>query len=264
MGRFHTVLTGVAAGMLCVLLTVSSASAETRLLPKDAKLHPQGWSVGELVEFKGSTTVMLNQWGEVVTGTLDKDTLLTPRGWNRILQEYYYVTASSDVRPWFFRYNLPPVDRQFTIAIPDYGHLLYKGGTEVTFDDQGNVLSGTLKEKATIRLIEGRYGFITIKAGTVLEFSSSGAVVSAVLEEDTLLRPTGWQLHADKSDAAGFIQFSKGKKLTFNESGEVLSGTLKEQAALPTEAGGSMLFIGGSVVYFYSAGYASAERPKAE
>ncbi|WP_312198761.1 hypothetical protein [Anaerospora hongkongensis] len=110
MGRFHTVLTGVAAGMLCVLLTVSSASAETRLLPKDAKLHPQGWSVGELVEFKGSTTVMLNQWGEVVTGTLDKDTLLTPRGWNRILQEYYYVTASSDVRPWFFRYNLPPVD----------------------------------------------------------------------------------------------------------------------------------------------------------
>ncbi|WP_312198759.1 hypothetical protein [Anaerospora hongkongensis] len=142
--------------------------------------------------------------------------------------------------------------------------MLYKGGTEVTFDDQGNVLSGTLKEKATIRLIEGRYGFITIKAGTVLEFSSSGAVLSAVLEEDTLLRPTGWQLHADKSDAAGFIQFSKGKKLTFNESGEVLSGTLKEQAALPTEAGGSMLFIGGSVVYFYSAGYASAERPKAE
>lgn len=264
MRRFHSVLMEVAVGTLCLLLTVSGVSAESRLLQKDAKLHPQGWSVGELVEFKGSTTVMLNQWGEVVTGTLDKDTWLTPRGWDRIVQEYYYVTATSDMRPWFFRYSLPAVDRQYTIAIPDHGHLLYKGGTEVTFDDQGNVLSGTLKEKVIIRLVEGRYGFITAKGGTMLEFSPSGAVLSAVLEEDTLLRPAGWQLNANGSDTAGFMKFSKGKKITFNELGEVLSGTLKEQTALLTEAGVSTLFTGGSVVYFHSAGYASAEQQKAE
>ncbi len=260
----HALLMRTAAGLLCLFLTMTAVSAETRLLDKDTKLHPQGWSVGEFIEFKSNTSVTLNEWGEVVTGTLDKDAFLTPRGWNRIINDYYFVTAFSDMRPWFYRYNLPMIDKKYDIAIPGYGHVLYKGGTIVTFDGQGNVLSGTLKEKATIRLIEGSYGFITAKGGTVLTFYPSGAVLSAVLEEDTHLRPMGWKHHFTGSDTAGFIKFSKGKTVTFAESGEVLSGTVKEQTVLPVESGASTAFAGGSAVYFDSAGNASAEQPKTE
>jgi hypothetical protein len=214
--------------VLSFLLVIPSVQAETKILPKDTKLHAQGWTVGDMLTFKKGTIVTTNDLGEVVSGTLKDDTLLQPRGWERVINDYYYVSAYTDMGPFFPRFHRAFVERNYNIAIPGYGHLLYKGGTPVTFSEQGEAISGTIAEQATVRLVEGKYGFLTLKENTVLSFYDSGAVQSGVLDEDTNLRPAGWKTNHSASDTAGFVKFSAKKAIEFNEQGEVVAGTLKE------------------------------------
>jgi hypothetical protein len=149
------------------------------------------------------------------------------------------------------------------VVIPGYGHLLYKGGTVVTFSEQGDIISGTLADKATIRLVAGKYGFVTFKSDTVLAFYPSGAIVSGVLDEDTYLRPVGWQKLLTGDDTAGFIKFSKDKTVTFNETGEVVAGTVKDATTLLNGQEARQVFPAGSLVEFNELG-ANASHDKFE
>lgn len=214
--------------VLSLLLLVPCVQAETRTLPKDTKLHPQGWAVGDLLEFKKGTTITTNDLGEVISGTVAKDTFLHPRGWERVINDYYYVSAYANIGSYFPRYHRALTEKRYNMAIPGYSHLLYKGGTVVTFSEKGDVISGTIAEEATVRLLEGRYGFLTFKENTMLTFFGSGAVMSGVLNEDTNLRPVGWMMNHVTGGTAGFIKFSAKKAIAFNENGEVTAGTLKE------------------------------------
>lgn len=263
--RFYVrLLIGVAGSLICFSLIMPGAMAQTRTLSKDTKLHPQGWSVGDFIKFKKNTVVSMNEMGEVVSGTLDKDTLLPPRGWDRVINDYYATTVHADISPYFHRfYYRPFIGRDYKVVIPGYGHLLYKGGTVVTFSEQGDIISGTIADKATIRLIAGKYGFVTFKSDTVLTFFASGAVQSGVLDEDTHLRPVGWKKRVTGDDTAGYIKFSKDKTITFNEAGEVVAGTIKEAVTLPSARGTDQEFPAGSLVEFDDLG-ASASRDKYE
>ena len=69
---------GIIAAALCLFSLMPGAWAETRMLAKDTELHPQGWTVGDFIQFKKDTAVTLNNLGEVVSGTLAKDTFLPP------------------------------------------------------------------------------------------------------------------------------------------------------------------------------------------
>jgi hypothetical protein len=250
--------------LIYLSLTMPGALAETRTLPKDTKLHPQGWSVGDFIKFRKNTTVSLNELGEVVSGTLDKDTLLPPRGGDRVINDYYSTTVQADISPYFHRfYYRPFIGRDYNVVIPGYGHLLYKGGTVVTFSEQGDIISGTLADKATIRLVAGKYGFVTFKSDTVLAFYPSGAIVSGVLDEDTYLRPVGWQKLLTGDDTAGFIKFSKDKTVTFNETGEVVAGTVKDATTLLNGQEARQVFPAGSLVEFNELG-ASTSHDKFE
>ncbi len=225
----YRLLTKTMLGLtLALFLVVPCAQAEVKALSKDTKLHPQGWTVGDQLEFKKGTPVLTNGLGEVISGTLTKNAFLQPRGWERVINDYYFVSAYSDTfYPRFRRAFF--MDRRYNMAIPGYGHLLYKGGTPLTFSESGDILSGTIAKEATIRLQEGAYGFLTFKENTILSFYDSGAVRSGVLDEDTLLRPVGWKENFDTADSAGFVKFSAKKTIEFNEQGEVIAGTLKEK-----------------------------------
>ncbi|WP_172675805.1 hypothetical protein [Propionispora sp. 2/2-37] len=246
-------------GVVHISFYMPSAFAESRMLTKDTKLHPQGWAVGDVVEFRKDTLITVNELGEVVSGTLENDTFLRPTGWDRIIGDYYQKTTYDGMGFFPHRYYHPYVERVYHTDIPGYGHLMYKSGTTVIFDAQGHVVTGTIKDGATVQLIKGKYGFITFKGGTVLTFYDSGAVRSGILEEDTYLRPLGWRSLPAELQSAGFLKFSAKKSVTFNENGEVVSGTLKDPAELRSEDGGIKAVKAGSVIHFNEAGEISIE-----
>lgn len=76
----------------------------SRMLDKNMELHPQGWSVGETIKFKKKTAVRLNDIGEVISGTLADDTYLRPQGWQRIINDNYFVSAYTG-GAWFPRHH---------------------------------------------------------------------------------------------------------------------------------------------------------------
>jgi hypothetical protein len=221
---------------------------------KETKFHPQGWTVGDFIEFKKGTTITLNELGEVISGVLAKDTFLYPRGWARVINDYYYITAYSDPIPYGYRFHHRLVDRSYNMAIPGYNHLQFKGGTAVTFSQSGDILTGTIVGTAVLRLVEGKYGFISCRANSVLTFYDSGAIQSAVLAEDTYLRPFNWQKLLRQPEAAGFVKFCANKPITFNETGDVVTGTLKEPAKLVAGDGQIKEFAANTAVRFTEQG----------
>lgn len=203
-----------------------------------------------MIEFKKGTTLTTNDLGEVVSGTLKDDIFLQPRGWERLIDDYYYVSAYADIGPFFPRFHRAFAERSYNMAIPGYGHLQYKGGTPITFSEQGEVISGTIAEQATVRLVEGKYGFLSLKENTVLSFYDSGAIRSGVLDEDTNLRPVGWKTNFDASDSAGFVKFSAKHAIEFDENGEVTAGTLRETVKWRSIAGKIVEFPANTAVRF--------------
>ena len=79
--------------LLCFAVAGTAFAATSRTLDKNTELHPQGWSVGETIKFKKNTAVRLNDNGEVISGTLADDTYLRPHGWQRIINDHYFVSA---------------------------------------------------------------------------------------------------------------------------------------------------------------------------
>lgn len=257
--RFRHVARTVFSLALFLVLTISGVQAETKTLIKDTKLHPQGWAVGDLLEFKKGTNIITNDLGEVISGTLKDDTFLHPRGWKRVIDDYHYVSAYTDINSYFPFFRRAFVERRYNMAIPGYGHLLYKGGTLVTFSEQGDVISGTIAEQATVRLVEEEYGFVTFKENTVLAFYASGAILSGVLDTDTNLRPVGWKTNYSASEAAGFVKFGAKKNIEFNEKGEVTAGTLKETVKWRSTESETVEFPANTTVHFSPQG-AMAEK----
>ena len=90
--------------MLCFAVTGTAFAATSRTLDKNTELHPQGWSVGETIKFKKNTAVRLNDNGEVISGTLADDTYLRPHGWQRIINDHYFVSAYTG-GGWFPRHQ---------------------------------------------------------------------------------------------------------------------------------------------------------------
>ena len=241
---------------LPLLLIMPSAYAGTRTLIKDTTLSPQGWTVGEQLKFKKDSLVMTNEFGEVISGTLADNTYLRPIGWQQVLNDYHYVSTYAGVDPFYHHYQHFVVGKEYNTTIPLYGHLLYKGGTQVVFNEYGEVISGTIAEDATLQLVKNRYGFLNFKEDNILAFYDSGAIRSGVLDEDTSLRAVGWRNNYMKENSAGFVKFSAKKKIEFNEDGEVISGTLKEALKWHLSNGSVVEFSAGTVVHFDEQGTA--------
>lgn len=214
---------------LCAFCGSVFAAPAAKTLTKNEELYPQGWSVGDQIKFKKGTTASLNDNGAVVSGVLASDTYLRPQGWQRIINDYYFVSAYTNRIPFFPRYyRYWNNNSTYNIALSSYGHIRYKGGTAATFSEQGTVLSGTIADETTIGLGENEYGFVAFKSGTTLDFYDNGAVKMGTLAEDTKLRPVGWQNNAIDMENAGFVEFKAKSTVSLTPAGEVTSCTTKE------------------------------------
>lgn len=241
---------------LCALCSSVFAAPTSKSLTKSEELYPQGWTVGDQIKFKKGTTASLNDNGAVISGVLASDTYLRPQGWQRIINDYYFVSAYTNRSPFFPRYyRYWNNNSTYNIALSSYGHISYKGGTAVTFSEQGTVLNGTIADETTVGLGSEKYGFIAFKSGTILDFYNDGAVKKGTLAEDTKLRPVGWQNNAVDMENAGFVEF-KGKSIvSFTPDGEVTNCTIKEPLKWK-DNGVEIELPGGSIINFTEQGAA--------
>ncbi len=239
----------IMAVLLCFTACSAAFAESSRTLEKNTELHPQGWSVGETIKFKKKTAVRLNDVGEVISGTLADDTYLRPHGWQRIINDHYFVSAYTG-GGWFPRHHRYWPGSVYSVALSSYGHLRYKDNTAVTFSKQGTVLSGTVASKATVSLGEGQYGFVTFDDDTILEFYDSGAVKMGTLAEDTQLRPAFWQQNMADNSNAGFVEFKKETCVYFDEAGNVTMGTIKNAA--PWKTGGTVTTLAEKTEYKFT------------
>lgn len=213
--------------LMSICICTAAAAAQQKKLAKNEELYPRGWSVGDQVKFRGGTTVLLDEQGAVISGILSNDMYLRPHGWERIVDDYHFVSVVSgrDVFfPYFYRYRLS--SGAYNMAIPNYGHLRYKGGAKVEFSEQGTVISGVIADSATFGIGKDRYGFITFKSKSLIEFYEDGTVSRGTLKDDTKLKPVGWE--RNYVDNAGFAECKEKTEVWLSPEGEILSCTLKK------------------------------------
>ena len=227
--------------MISLGVGVQTVMAEEVRLEKDTHFYLQGHTVGEEIEFRKGTVVMLNDIGEVVEGVLNEEAYLRPVGWQSIIQDYSYAAAYLDARPFFPRM----ASSGHQAVMMTFGHLPYKEKTGVVLDENGYVLRGTVKDDVTIALVEGRYGFVTLKGGNELVFYPNGKLKSGVLKEDTNLRPVGWQKRLmPNTSTAGYVMFRAGEEVVFDENGEVIIGTIRNASPMLSDESGKMYLAG--------------------
>jgi len=207
--------------MLSMLLVVSSICfANTiKTLDKDTNLHPQGWTAGTLV-FKGGTQATLNDQGEVITG---------------VLKNYENLRPATDS---FFSFT-----QWGTAHRP--GCISFKGDTgATTFNTQGYVSSGTLGEDTEFSVYNHTEPYIYFKFCTNITFDQNGNIKSGTIKFDTFLRPVGWHNFLPADDNAGFIKFKSGTEVLFGPEGQVSSGSIAQDFSTvsgQTFKAGSML-----------------------
>ncbi|MDT8901609.1 hypothetical protein [Anaeroselena agilis] len=237
------------SALALLLLLPLRAGAATAALTADTELHPVNWATGT-VKFKKNTEAVTNEYGEVVSGVLARDTGLRPAGWQRVMFDftmesgYAPVTSSSSGGGFSFGGG------SYSYAVSAEKHLLFKGGQAVTFNEQGEVVAGTLDKPAYIRLVEGKQGYVCYREDTALSFHANGVVAVGTLNFDTWLRPTGWQEILAANGGAGFLKFRKGTVISFSPEGLVTAGTLAAEAKLSAAGGVVKIYPAGTAMRF--------------
>lgn len=233
---------------VCVFSSVGQAKTVT--LDKTKVLVPQGWStVNDDLKFKKGTTVELNGYGEVVSGTLNRDIALRPTGWRNMVNDYYEESNNSIFYPRIFH----PFT-SVSIPTPTYGHIRYKGNRPITFAPDGTVLSGTIDEEVTVSVQKDRYGLVTFNDQYELAFYPDGSVRKGRLNDDTKLRPYGWQRGLIGDEMAGFVEFKSGNDVTFSQDGYITSGVLKKDVSWQLSNGQIIMLKAGEKIDFTGIG----------
>lgn len=202
---------------------------ETIQLKSDTNLHPMGWVSGSL-NFKGGTTVTINEYGEVISGMLTHYERLRPA----------VDLASSDSSP----------------DAANMGYAPFKPGVTITFNEVGEVIEGTLGENTNIRSM-GKDGRFVFASNSYVKFNSvTRGVETGTLYGNTYFRPNGWKHIPDSLATAGYLKFKHGTVVKFNTKGEVLSGTLAEETKLYTVDGKMKIFVPETLINFNELGQA--------
>lgn len=244
------VIKHISAVMVAIIVGISvcgqTAQAEEVRLEKDTHFYLQGHTVGEEIEFRKGTVAVLNNIGELSEGVLNEEAYLRPVGWQSIIQDYSYAAAYIDARPFFPRL----ANTSHQAVMMTFGHLPYKEKTKIMLDENGYVISGTVKDDVTIALVEGKYGFVALKGDNELVFYPDGKLKSGTLKEDTNLRPVGWQKRlAVDSTSAGYVLFRAGEDVVFDENGEVIIGTIKDTSPMLTDKSGKVYLAGTKLLF---------------
>jgi hypothetical protein len=192
--------------VLILLLVPATLFAAEIKLTEDTDLHPQGWIAGSLT-FKGGTTVILNDSGEVISGTLSAS-----------YGEYLESAGQSSIMGFEHTSRIPGLTWYREKLAP------------VVFNSRGQVIRGMLAEDTLVRVCSEILPNVRAKAGTILAFKDNRAVDFMTIVSDTYLRPSGWETLSLPN--AGFVKFKSNTVVTFGNKGEVLSGTLAEETKI--------------------------------
>ena len=218
------------------------AAQITKTLDIDTRITPSGTitiSQSNMPTFKKGTTVILNEYGEVIEGTLSSDKIFpcVARG------PFYY--------DYFNEYKLIPFSPNRLLN--------FKGGTRVIFNDKEEVIKGTLADNAEIPITIGNS--IRVSKGEI-SFHNNGIPAFFTLGSNTYLRPLGWQKNLEAGytkktndaefviNCPGFVEFKEGMQIELNDKGEVLKGTLNKDTNLLSPIGNIKLYEAGTTVEF--------------
>lgn len=242
--KYFKALLGIS--LICTCLYMPSVQAKSITLDKTKVLVPQGFSVvNDDLKFKKGTVVQLNENNEVVSGVLNRDIALRPTGWRNMINDYYTESNNSIFYPRF----LHPFN-SVEVYVSTYGHIRYKGGKQITFAQDGTVLSGTIDEEVTVAVQKDKYGLVTFEDQYELAFYPDGSVKNGRLKDDAKLRPAGWQRGLAGDEMAGFVEFTGGKDIAFSKEGEVIAGVLKKPVSWQQPNGAITVLPAKTMIYF--------------
>jgi len=129
------------------------------------------------------------------------------------------------------------------------GWLWFKGGTSVTIDEKGQLVTGTLAQDSAFWTQGGNtIGQVLFKAGTTVNVNKLGQVITGTLAQDYPFwtPPPPYNI--------GSIMFKGGTSVTFNEKGQLVTGTLAQDLMLMNAKGAYQQYKAGSVVSFNDRG----------
>lgn len=184
-----------------MLIPAIALCSTTKVLDRDTALHPQGWSAGTLM-FKGGTQVTLNENGEAVTGIMCNSESLITAGMAFAFQAGMIIEEK----------NLY--------------HISFKGDPyPISFNEKGEVISGTLNHFYWIRLLGKTDPPVRFK-NSAIAFYPDGSVKQGTLDDSYEIRPAGWRNFLPLDDNAGFIKFQAGTEVVFGPGAQVIKGTI--------------------------------------
>lgn len=219
-------LAKIMIGILSILVFSSgTADSATRImLEKDTSLIPPGCKVARQVLFKGGTEVILNEYGEVIEGTL-------------VPNYTYFFPAGHGYRLFGSEFE--------NVALHHFA-ISFKG--KVIFNEKGEVIKGTLDAYSYHTYMDVAGEYLEFPKGTEIRFHDNGVVASGIMVSDALLRPIGWKI-LDKGKQAGFIWFKGRSEIELTPKCEVTSGTIAKETKI-----GNTVYPAGSKLTFSESG----------
>ncbi|MDR7867093.1 MAG: hypothetical protein RIN56_09735 [Sporomusaceae bacterium] len=226
----------VMAFLFCPALAANAATT-TKTLDENTRIMPPGFMAihaENVPEFKKGTTVVLNEYGEILEGTLTYARYLPCIG-----GPFHYGYES-----WEVIEAVPKIIR-------------FNNDSRVYFNDKGEVVRGTISGYKLAAPI-GSTSFVILNDNSEMSFYEDGKLATCTLGAKTYLRPIGWQQlrtgSGDKTTFPGFVEFAKATAISLNNKGEVIKGTLSQDTKLRSPTGNIRVYEAGSTVAFDSNG----------
>jgi hypothetical protein len=222
---------GIIIAAFFILCRTGSADAAnvTKTLDENTKITPPGVIVttwDEIPRFRKGTVVTLNEYGEVLEGTLDENISLPYESGKAQVSNNTSAMAFTPPPFYMFSYNKETVLK--------YRVLSFKGGTKVVFNNRGEVIKGTINTSSEcINLNQTNHIFVTKE----ISFNKNGMPVTCTLAAASFLRPVGWSEiltanYTNNSICSGLVEFKSGSSIVLNDKGEVVKGTLNKDTNL--------------------------------
>ncbi len=175
----------------------ANAATVTKTLDEDTQITPPGMiAVLGTPMFKKGTVVTLNEYGEVLEGTLAKKAC------------FACVAGASQ---YFYQGIYSTQFKQQIIRWPRV--LAFSEGTKITFNSKGEVVKGTIWTEDDFVLIPlSQNSLIALKQLTEVSFHENGMIATCTPTAHIYLRPIGWQQnlttgYTSRIAFPGFIEF---------------------------------------------------------
>lgn len=171
---------------------------KSAMLPRDEKVSGIFFAAGTMIEF--------TQDGHLASGTMRDPLRINDIDFPERSEVSFHDSGA-------LRSTLLPHEKYFKTR--DCGIVALAAGREIEFDEDGNLIRGTLRDPKTVRSGDQEFVFA---AGGEIEFYADGAIKSGILAEEILFNG---------------IPLASGHRISFHENGAVFEGWLAREFRIP-------------------------------